>query len=132
MYVSVSKFRLSVAYRSNCILFSESRDPCVLCLIAGVKEARAEEWFEKLKRSTDPPVTNPPEWKAKNPDCLLIFEESRRKHRLRLESSGLVCEKVAQEEPEPDFWRNEIIPFHEAPDEVQTHVNTIVWRELTA
>ena len=50
MYVSVSKFRLSVAYRSNCILFSESRDPCVLCLIAGIKEARAEEWFEKLKR----------------------------------------------------------------------------------
>ena len=43
-----------------------------------------------------------------------------------------MCEKVAQEEPEPDFWRNEIIPFHEAPDEVQTHVNTTVWRELTA
>ena len=88
-------------------------------------------WLQKLESSKDPVDIETPVWKPKNPDCVRLFEESRQRHLSGLKQSGVGLEKAVLEEPEPQFWNDNLIPSYIAPEQVQTHINIDVWRELS-
>ena len=65
------------------VLFSEISERRVELLYSGEVHRTADLWFVKLQESTEPPIVEAPSWEPKNPQCLSLFEESRKRLRLK-------------------------------------------------
>ena len=114
------------------VLFSEISERRVELLYSGEVHRTADLWFVKLQESTEPPIVEAPSWEPKNPQCLRLFEESRKRLRLKQTKSGLEKSGAALEEAEQEFWHHEGLPGFSAPIQIETHVKKEVWRELIA
>ena len=109
-------------------------DSGVQCSVRGyLREVRhkANLWYQRLK---EPPLcqeVEPELWKPKNPQCLAVFEECRKRRLESLRMAGKPVNKKEMEDPGPLFWNRPDIPFFAMPNEIVTHVSSPVWRELS-
>ena len=118
-------------YKHLTVLISESTELWVEYLYDGDALRLADSWYMKLHESTEPAAVESSAWEPKNPQLLRLFEESRERQKLKQEKLGPDTNKVALEEAEPEFWQKEELPAFSAPNQIETHVKTNVWRELT-
>ena len=88
-------------------------------------------WSSKLKEVSKNLVIQTPEWKPKNQECVDLYLKCWNEHQQNLRKTGKFLSSAEKEDPGPEFWGSDIVPFHDTPEAVITHVNTDVWRELT-
>lgn len=92
---------------------------------------KAEMWFSKFVEGCQKVVPLMPEWKPKNPNCIDLYMKCWNKHQQVLRERRTSLTVAEKEDPGPAFWGNDMVPFYDTPEEVVTHVNIGVWREMS-
>ena len=90
-----------------------------------------EAWLCSYKNSADPMEDEAPAWQAKNRECIQLYEKAREQRLEDLIIKGQPLSGKVWEDPGPEFWEEQIVPFYQTPDVVITHVNTQIWADLT-
>ena len=91
----------------------------------------AEEWHAKVKEAVKFSKPNVPEWEPKNKECIDLYMKCWRRRQQDLEATGRILSRADREDPGSEFWENDMLPYHGIPEEVTTHVNVEVWKELS-
>ena len=90
-----------------------------------------EDWLNLFSLSSWPQEAPLSKWEPKNIECIRLYEDSRRARWRKLEEAGIQRSKEDWERPCQDFWSNSEVPHYATPENVETHVELVVWRHLT-
>lgn len=88
-------------------------------------ELITEAWYEAGQNSVRPEKLQEEAWAPKNPELVLLYTDSMA-DRDKMVGLG----QSEREDPGEVFWKDPRIPFHPAPLDVSTHINTGAWQQF--